>query len=99
MTNRIPYVHALGPHRGLALPYPQSEPASEPYWFRIVDPFVHAFSSRIAHGQTPVTAAPSGAYVQTPIGSVSGGTWGGFDPRTLLLIGGAAVLFLAMAKK
>ena len=104
---KIPYVTAVENRDGLG----QSQPAplvatseKDPVGFRLAEtlgrPILAALSSRIAYGQTPGAAYyPSGFGVQTPTGFYGGGAFGGFDPRTILLIGGAGLLALMLMRR
>lgn len=105
--NLVPYVHAAGKTAGgLGQAEPVPSPASatqttDPLWARLVaafgTPVVGALSSRIAYGKTwaPYPGSFYGG-AQTP-GGYYGGT-GYISPQTLLLLGGAAILVIALSK-
>lgn len=98
----IPYVHALsglgdGPST-VAI-----APSSLPWWQQIAIPVGQsvgsAVSQRIAYGQQQYGAYPSGFQFSTPYGAYGGGSFGSFQPSTLLLIGGATLLAMMMLRK
>jgi hypothetical protein len=98
----IPYVHSLS-GLGQSPSTVQISPSELPWWQQIAIPVGQsvgsAVSQRIAYGQQPYGAYPSGFMYQTPYGQYGGGAYGSFQPSSLLLIGGAALLALMMLRK
>ncbi|MGH7259948.1 MAG: hypothetical protein ACREI9_04620 [Nitrospiraceae bacterium] len=78
-------------------------PASAPWWGQLIQsvgvPLAQGTASRIAYGRQPSGIYPSGFQFTSPYGTYGGGAFGSFQPSTLLLLGGAALLVLMMAKK
>lgn len=95
---------------GLGQLQPQLPPAppavgtttSDPLWARIfaplAAPFAQATASRIAYGQTP-NYFPSGFGFQSPTGFYGGGAYGGFNPSSLLLLGGAGLVVMMLMRR
>lgn len=99
----IPYVHALSGGLGQTPSTVAIAPSSLPWWQQIAIPVAQsvgsAVSSRIAYGKQPYGAYPSGFAVSTPYGAYGGGSYGSFQPSTLLLIGGAALLAMMLMRR
>jgi hypothetical protein len=99
---RIPSVHSLA-GLGDGPSTVSIAPSSLPWWQQIAIPVGQSVGSaaaqRLAYGQQPYGAYPSGFQLSTPYGAYGGGTFGSFQPSTLLLIGGAALLAMMMLRK
>lgn len=97
----VPFVPFAGPSAGLS----QGEPAAPGTWrefaFRIADPFSKALAQRIAYGTPPPYAYPgsSGVFFQPAGGGYYGTSFGSFDPKMLLLLGGAVALVVFMSRR
>lgn len=101
-SSSIPYVHALS-GLGQGPSTVQISQSDLPWWQQIAIPVGQsvgtAVSQRIAYGQQPYGGYPSGFMFQGPAGAYGGGAYGSFQPSTLLLVGGAALLALMMLRK
>lgn len=104
----VPFVPYAGPGAGLGQASTVSIASSSlPWWQQIAIPVAQqvgsAFSQRIAYGTPPPYAYPGGSsfYLQPGAGSPYIGTgFGGFDPRTLLLLGvGGLALVMLMGRR
>jgi len=80
-----------------------SLPSSAPWWGTLIQnvgvPLAQGTASRIAYGRQPTGIYPSGFQFTSPYGTYGGGAFGSFQPSTLLLLGGAALLMFLMMKK
>ena len=102
----VPFVPFAGPRAGLGQGTPATveiQPSSLPWWQQIVIPVGQqvgsAVSQRIAYGQQPYFGA-SGFFLQPGAGSPYYGTgFGGFDPRTLLLLGAGLALVVFLSRR
>lgn len=92
----LPFVPALG--EGLGQEPSGTLPESAPWWGHLIQsvglPLAEGTAARIAGSG----AYPSRFTIDTPRGQYSGGAYGGFDPTTLVLIGGAALLAMMLMK-
>lgn len=102
---RLPYVHSVG---GLGANDLVATSSSDPWGVRIAEafgtPIIGALSQRIAYGKPPEYAYPTGnssLYYQPGGASTPyfGYGTGGFDPRTLMLIGGAGLLAMMLLRR
>lgn len=98
---RIPYVHSLA-GLGQGPSTVQISPSALPWWQQIAIPVGQsvgtAVSQRIAYGKNQYGGYPSGFTLGTPYGMYGGGAFGSFQPSTLLLIGGAALVAMMMLR-
>lgn len=79
---------------------PTPPPSTTTWWQELVGDlsrvFGEAAASRIKYGEHP--PYPSGVYASTENGAIFGGAWGGFDPTSLVLVGGLIIGGVVLAK-
>lgn len=101
----VPFVPFAGPSAGLGQ---ATDPALAPgswreFAFRLAQPFAGALSQRIAYGTPPPYGYPtttSSFFFQPGEGAPYYGTgFGGFDPKTLLLLGGGVALLMMLSRR